>query len=96
LFHAWLHQYHQPLYDSWDHCSTAELFAERGFAILGGHIRTKRLCGSYSLNPVLAEKLLPDFRLFTQTLVSLKRTQVKNWKAHNTALNSDAQITRAG
>lgn len=78
LVHAWLFQYHQKLYQSWDSCGLAETFADIGFRVLGGTVRPRALCGSYGLSVRVAKGRLPRFRQLVNSLTTDK--DVKTWK----------------
>jgi hypothetical protein len=66
LFHAWLHQFHPEVYHHHESCPVAEEFADKSFAVLGGRIRPRRLCGSYSLRMSVVEQRLRAFEAMWQ------------------------------
>jgi hypothetical protein len=78
LVHAWLFQYHEELYMSWDSCGLAERFADAGFQLLGGSIRPRRRCGSYALDLELAKIRLSAFGPFAKTLIRSRNK--KTWR----------------
>jgi hypothetical protein len=79
LVHAWLHQYHEDLYYHLS-CDLAESFADAAFLVLGGKIRPRRLCGSYSLGVAAAERRLPLFHEFAATLITARPSEIMQWQ----------------
>ena len=77
LVHAWLHQYHDSLYEVRESCGLAEHFADKAYKFLGGKISSRRVCGSYSLDPVRAIKKLPKFLTLAKSLTSSKRKAIE-------------------
>jgi len=90
LFHAWIDQYHNELYDSQTCCDVAERFADACFQALGGRIRPLGLCGSYRFSRN-TEVMMSDSALspLLQSLHACTSQNVLDWRADsapNTAL----------
>ena len=80
LVHAWLHQTHSEVYDSDDSCRVAERFADAGFRVIGGAMRDRNLCGSYSLPLETTLERLHDFRSLSRSLTELPASAVVAWR----------------
>src|ERR1700730_14492083 len=50
LCHAWLHQYHEQLYEAYDSCGLCDEFAEMGYRILSGVGTHGLFCGEFPLS----------------------------------------------
>jgi len=84
LMSAWLHQYHEDLYEQsicgyWDDRPLFTFFTERAYSILGGTINKPPVCGNHRLSVRKARRNVPAFREFAQTLLSCKRVNVPTW-----------------
>ena len=79
LFHAWLDQVDEKLYLDWQHCETADAFADTAFTLLGGRIGNK--CGGYRAALGFMRQRLPWYEAFVETLASLRGPAIKRWKA---------------
>lgn len=62
LFHAWLHQYHENLYERVSSCALADEFSDIAFRSLGGDAPTNsKNCWSYKLSITQAMNRLQRF-----------------------------------
>ncbi len=80
LFHAWIFQYHERLYDTFEHCRVAERFAEMGFLSLGGGVRDVDVCGSYLLDPDDAREHVGCFDVLAESLTQRRKSDVPAWQ----------------
>jgi hypothetical protein len=94
LFHAWAHQYHNALYDRWDHCRTADNFADYGFQILGGRKWGARDCLQHSLNVPQAIRRLPVFSEAAQSLHDLPPAKLRGVAWRLTTVRTAPRFSR--
>ncbi len=80
LVHAWLQQYHEPFYLSWNSCELADVFADHGFTLLGGIAPPDDHCNKYCLDVQSAMGRLGDFAEYAGALVSLDREGIARWQ----------------
>jgi len=80
LFHAWIDQYHNTLYASTMYCDLTGRFADASFRALGGRVRPRNVCGSYSFSKSLSFMLstLGFPRLF-KSLSASSSGQLQKW-----------------
>jgi hypothetical protein len=83
LFHAWLDDLDPELYLDWDHCDTADSFADTAFDLLGG-VATER-CRAYKLPKRIAWMQIPVYRAFADTMAKQGRTSIRQWNASKEA-----------
>jgi hypothetical protein len=81
LMHAWIHQYHSPLYSKSDTCEVAERFANAGFKALGGKRGSLKNCGSYTFPTRLSLARVFEFRALAANLRAEMPTGLLAWHA---------------
>jgi len=50
LCHAWIHQFHERIYEEDETCTFCDRFAERAFETLGGSVPPHASCADFTLN----------------------------------------------
>lgn len=66
LHHAWLHQYHEVIYESVDSCRMEDAFASEAFKILGGRIGAEGKCADFKLDVENALECIGQFQKFVE------------------------------
>jgi len=64
LCHAWLHQYHEAVYEVEDSCRFCDTFADVSYKLLAGDRPPKQACRAYRLNSQVAMQRFPLFEAF--------------------------------
>lgn len=73
LFHAWLHQYHENLYERISSCALADKFSDLAFRSLGGVAPTNsKNCWSYKLSATQAMNRLQRFEELATSYLQMK------------------------
>jgi len=78
LFHAWLHQYHENLYERYQSCALAEEFSIIAFRSLGGITPSnKKQCWSYKLSIKLAMSRLDLYKRLSASYQQMRADAVQ-------------------
>jgi hypothetical protein len=77
LCHAWMHQYHERIYETYDSCTLCDEFAESGYRILSGVSIRKRSCGQFLLSKDRANMRFKNFQAFAQRYSSLGDSELR-------------------
>ena len=84
LVSAWLHQFHEKQYEAaicgqWDDEALVSHFVDHSFRLLGGRVVRKNICKNYRLPIETAERNLPRFTEFAETLTGCKTRDLVSW-----------------
>jgi hypothetical protein len=85
LCHAWLHQFHERLYELYDSCGMCDEFAESAYRILGGVSMRRLSCNQFPLSLRTATARFEKFQTFAERYESLREPALRSLlgrKAH--------------
>jgi hypothetical protein len=85
LFHAWVSQVDDHLYLTWNHCATANGFADTAFRLLGGTWQRNERCTTYRIQRVRRKARLDLYERFVSGLIALRGEALKRWQPAHAA-----------
>jgi len=83
LCHAWIHQFHERIYEDSETCGFCDKFADRAFRILGGSVSPHASCGEFVLNERRALTAADKFSDYARTRFESRKFERPNKTAQH-------------